>query len=263
MEKGILTRDPSGTGRTRSIAPWKQITMPKRKHNVAANPDVTPMVRKVLGNEAYYGDGPPQWLEGKHQRRCQTASEADAERKRAIKRLRRFGKDNPKALRVADRLASCQPDSRCMSGACPECARAWQRWSVAATAAFLESQPRKFRTILSPVHADGIAEPGTLCSTGPLGHLDILEPTVLSALARVGIRTAILGVDISFNEDRDGEVEPHWLIHLRGLVPKRLSKRTDKALRGKFPVRPDPETDALNTLRRRLGGDRLIGEAWV
>ena len=66
-------------------------------------------------------------------------------------------------------------------------------------------------------------------------RLDHLSATVTSLLASAGIRTAVAGVDLSFNEDRDHRFHPHWLIHMRVFVPKVLPKRTIDELRGKFP----------------------------
>lgn len=121
--------------------------------------------RRILSNEAFYKDGPPHWREGKRKRPCQTAAQAEIEHARLVKRLRRFGKDNPAALDLAARLERCRPHRRCRSGACPECARAFQRWFVLATATFLVEQTGRLgkrTTILSPIHADGIVKPGSL-----------------------------------------------------------------------------------------------------
>lgn len=131
-------------------------------HNMA---HVARSTSEVLQDETYFDDGPPQWLEGRTQRPCQTAAEAEAERKRLIKRLRRFGKHFPTALAVADRIEACAVRRRCMSGACPECGRAWQRWFVEATAEFLVEETGSHSggsTILSPIHCDGIFQPGKL-----------------------------------------------------------------------------------------------------
>jgi hypothetical protein len=47
------------------------------------------------------------------------------------KRLKRASPQFPDAKALADTLAECKPGRRCMSGACPECARAFQRFFVA------------------------------------------------------------------------------------------------------------------------------------
>lgn len=120
--------------------------------------------RLVLADEQLYGDGPPQWLEGRRKRRGQTAAEATSERQRQVKRLRRFGRLDPRAKAVCERLARCAPHARCLSGACPECARAWQRWFTSATQNFLAhaTAAGSESTILSPVLAEGIVEAGEL-----------------------------------------------------------------------------------------------------
>jgi hypothetical protein len=81
----------------------------------------------------FYGDGAPQWIEGRGkswERRCRTAAEVKQLRERDARLLRRHGKGDPAALALADRLEDCSPRQRCISGACPECCRALQRWFV-------------------------------------------------------------------------------------------------------------------------------------
>jgi hypothetical protein len=89
-------------------------------------PHVTPLVAKVLGDEDYYGDGAPTWPG------APASSDAKATRERYSKRLRRFSPQFPKANELSHLLSACEPHHRCMSGACPECGRAFQRWFVAA-----------------------------------------------------------------------------------------------------------------------------------
>lgn len=128
-------------------------------------PEPTRTEKLILSDERLYGDGPPQWLEGRSKRLCQTAADAAAQRRLLVKRLRRFGRLDPRARPVVDRLDSCAPNTRCLSGACPECARAWQRWFTAATQDFLAhaTPAGSASTILSPVHTAGIVEPEELC----------------------------------------------------------------------------------------------------
>jgi hypothetical protein len=208
-------------------------------------------VRAVLSNETYFGDGKPQWLESRNQHPCQTAEEAEIERKRLIKRLRRFGKHNAAALAVADRIEGCAVHRRCMSGACPECARAWQRWFVEATVAFLLEETDRLSggsTILSPIHCDGSIEPEELA----IGPVSSLAHTVVNALTSTGTEVAVLGLDISFNEHQAGGFDPHWLAHFRALVPRRLPKSTLAELRQHFP--------ADDRIRKPLKVARFDGE---
>jgi hypothetical protein len=115
--------------------------MPQRTRShvkdYSRKPDVTARTREILSNERWYTNGPPQWPVGKAQHPAQTAGEAETERLKLIKRLRLDGPDDPAAQALADRLDSCTPGQRCMSGACPECNRAYTRWFVASTAALL------------------------------------------------------------------------------------------------------------------------------
>lgn len=93
----------------------------------------------------WYGDGDPQWTQGKRGRPCQTAEQALAERRKAIKLLKRHGGTDPRANRVRVRLESCTSKRRCLSGACPECQRAYQRWFVTSANRFLNQAKKRFR----------------------------------------------------------------------------------------------------------------------
>ena len=79
----------------------------------------------VLLDEAWFGDGGPTW------RKAPPAIDAVEKHRAAIRRLRRFGRDFEGAEDLAEILLPCRPDHRCGSGACPQCARAMQRWFVA------------------------------------------------------------------------------------------------------------------------------------
>ena len=160
-------------------------------------------LRRILSQEGHFRNGPPKWREGKKKRPCQTAEEAQIERRKMVKRLRRFGKENSEALALASRLEACAPRQRCGSGACPECARAWQRWFVTATRNYLKSQPRRPVTVLNPIHVSGKIEPGSL------GDEDVLKnarEAIRAALIDARIPGGAFGLDISFNEDRDGGI---------------------------------------------------------
>jgi hypothetical protein len=82
------------------------------------------LIIDILTDESLFGDGTPLW------EREPTADEAKCKRLRLIKRLRRFAAEFPGAAELAARLQACGPHHRCASGACPECARAFQRWLV-------------------------------------------------------------------------------------------------------------------------------------
>ena len=95
-----------------------------------------------------FGDGPPTWIinRGKPgQRPSFSAGEATQQRDATVSKLRwhanhvtlATGKQTPTslaALALADKLDACAPPQRpCLSGACPVCMRAQQRWFVKDT----------------------------------------------------------------------------------------------------------------------------------
>lgn len=189
----------------------------------------------VLDNELQFGDGPPRWLEGRHKRPCQTAAEAVVERLRLVQRLRRYSaRVDFNARAVADRLERCCPEFRCKSGACPECARAWQRWFTVATQDFLAhaNAVGSQGTILSPVHAAGIVEPG-----GGLPSAALLRVgnVVRNALTAAELSTAVIGIDVSFNEHLAADFRPHWSLHPRVFLPEALTAFEVRTLRAHFP----------------------------
>jgi hypothetical protein len=111
------------------------------------------LIATILSDEALYGDGPPQWSQGKSKKPCKSASEADAERTKLIKVLCKRRHISTYTLDVARRLYNCRPETRCLSGACPCCVRAFQRWLVIAGDEILKQsaargQPTKILSII-------------------------------------------------------------------------------------------------------------------
>jgi len=101
------------------------MSRPKHVHIECRAP--TPhSVTQILGDEGFYGDGEPRWDD------CPSSEMAGLQRLAAIKRLRfkRFAEALPGAADLVERMTKCRPRNRCMSGACPECLRAFQRWFV-------------------------------------------------------------------------------------------------------------------------------------
>lgn len=133
-----------------------QILLPPRYHDGPLHirpPQDQGLIATILSDPALYGDGPPQWLQGKSKKPCKSAEEADVDRKRLTKVLRKHGRSSPEALAVAHLLDSCRPDARCHSGACPCCMRAFQRWLVVAGNELLkqsaaQGQPTKILSII-------------------------------------------------------------------------------------------------------------------
>jgi hypothetical protein len=129
-----------------------------------------------------------------------------------IKFLRKHSATNPAALTLADRLESCEPKHRCLSGACPECGRLLQRWFVRRSkkliAEHIDKQEHELVAI-SIVPYDPIVQPGQLHT------IDIvnLQRRLKYALEAVGIGVALGGIDFSFNQDREEKYQPFWSAH--------------------------------------------------
>ena len=61
------------------------------------------------------------------------------EQQKRMRFLRKHGKTDPCAKSLAERLQSCRPRRRCLSGACLLCGRLLQRWSVRQSRKFIET----------------------------------------------------------------------------------------------------------------------------
>ncbi len=79
----------------------------------------------ILHDKTLFGDAATKW------KGAPTTDDAHIKRLRITKRLRRFSGDFESAAELAAKLQTCGSHHRCRSGACPECARAFQRWFVA------------------------------------------------------------------------------------------------------------------------------------
>src|SRR4051794_8433601 len=97
------------------------------------------LIREVLRDRRGFGKGPPHWTLGRAEQPAESAQTAQARREATIAGLQRQGGKNAKAQALARRLEACDPRSRCGSGACPECARAYQRWFVWSGAQLLKT----------------------------------------------------------------------------------------------------------------------------
>jgi hypothetical protein len=92
--------------------------------------DVKPWVIKAIKDEERYS---PNQMWAKEP----SVEHVYEERVRRIKFLQKRGKANSELLIIAKRLDSCEPDQRCLSGACPECGRLFQRWFVRRSRKFI------------------------------------------------------------------------------------------------------------------------------
>jgi hypothetical protein len=184
-----------------------------------------------------FGDGPPWWTISKGkpwQRPSPTAGEAKTQRDATVSKLRWHANrvaslaGNPTAttiaaLALADKLEACDPPRYpCLSGACPLCVRAQQRWFVTETLHVL--QPRVRRGYQAQV-LSLVPELGRI-PVGSLGTFDIDKflNSVREELKACGIKHYKLGLDASLNH-RAGVASPQiWQLHIWGFFhePKTL-----------------------------------------
>jgi hypothetical protein len=156
----------------------------------------------------WYADGEPRWKQGRQRKPAKTSKQARKERRKLVKVLRRHGKDNDSALRLADTLENCSKKHRCLSGACPECARAFQRRFVSAASSVV-SRKSHWHVVSLVWRQHRFAE-GKLDSNT---MFERLRRHFRAALKAAAIRLAIGGFDISMNEHQDGKFVSHWRPH--------------------------------------------------
>jgi hypothetical protein len=181
-----------------------------------------------------FGDGPPWWTISKGkpwQRPSSNAREAKKRRDATVFKLRWHGKHvallaghptrtSLAALTLAGKLEACDPPGLpCLSGACPICIRAQQRWFVTETLHVM--QPYVWRgyqaQALSLVPECGMIPVGSLSTF----DIDKFLDSVRNALKACGITHYKLGLDVSLN-DRAGVVSPKiWQLHMWGFFHER------------------------------------------
>jgi hypothetical protein len=174
-----------------------------------------------------FGDGPPWWTINKGkpgQRPSSSAREAMKQRDATVFKLRWHANHaallaanqtatSRAALVLADKLDACAAPKRpCLSGACPMCMRAQQRWLVMDT--LRVSRPLVRRGYQARV-LSLVAEFGRI----PAGSLDAFDidrfyDSIRDALKACGIRHFKLGLDVSLNQ-RAGVASPgFWQLQL-------------------------------------------------
>jgi len=191
-------------------------TLPERlRRPIFPNPD-----------DQLFGDGPPTWTINKGkpgQRPSSSAGEAMKQRDATTFKLRWHANHagsqtatSLAALTLADKLESCAPPKRpCLSGACPTCMRAQQRWLVKDTVRVLGPlvREREYRPrVLSLVPECGRIPAG---STNAF-DIDRFYDAIRDALKACGVNHYKLGLDISLNQ-RAGLASPgFWQPQLWG-----------------------------------------------
>ncbi len=214
------------TDTTGSSTPWGHLRLPRLLRQPAL-----PKPDDPLG---LFGDGPPTWTINKDklcERESPSAREAMKQRDAAAFKLRWHakhvaslsGNETPTSLAVsalADKLEACAPPNcPCLSGACPVCMRAQQRWFVKDTMRVLRPlvvHSRYRARVLSLVPEFGRILPGSLSKF----DIDLFFGSMQEALKTSGIDYYKLGLDISLNQ-RAGVAGPgFWQRQLWGFFHK-------------------------------------------
>jgi hypothetical protein len=163
-------------------------------------PSSGPLATRVVQEPKWRENGPPVWVQGKGELPCRSADEAAKLRDIMAKRLRCHGDDEPLAMEMADRLASCVPAGPCASGACPICGRSHQRWFVEQCRSLLLSLPANAR-----LHTMSLVPDFGRCKWNKLKEFDVaaIKLNVMRRLRLSGVNLAFGGVDFSINVDLD------------------------------------------------------------
>ena len=166
------------------------------------HPHSQSLLWRALQHEHWFRDREPRWTGA-------VTSEAACERSRKlINSLRQRGR--PAELSLANRLASCAENERCLSGGCPVCMRAFQRWCVESAKAALKRRRSEGFHIASA----SLVLPSGARKLGKLGSISIenLRRRVVYALSRAEADYALGGVDVSLNVDsNEGS---YWIAHV-------------------------------------------------
>jgi hypothetical protein len=194
-----------------------------------------PILKVIHANEQWYGDGDPSW------KNAPSAQDACGKAIAATVRLdhRNYvGLTGAAALALF--LASCSPESRCGSHACPRCGRADQRWFVDAVRKLLCKPQAGFQDF-----AFNFVMPEGQAAIKDLGKVDF--DTILRkcriALSQCGaVEFAVLGIDTSANDDTDkfdknklvSGLRIYWQVHVYGIVRTSSRQAVWDALRHLF-----------------------------
>ena len=180
----------------------------------------------ITDEEGYAPD--PLW------RNAPSAEEMYEERLRRTKFLRKHGRIFPDAAAVADRLETCEPGQRCLSGACPECGRLFQRWFVRRSKKFIAKyiiRDERELIAISIVPRDAVRRAGQLHT----GDIINLQRRLRYALGKTHINIAVGAIDFSFNEDREGKYEAFWCPHFYLITSSREKSSLGDQLRTIYP----------------------------
>jgi hypothetical protein len=193
---------------------------------------VAPLIARVLQDETYYCDGPPTWLG------APTSKDAKKARRSYVKRLRRFAHQFPGAKKLAKILARCKRRRRCMSGACPECGRAFQRWFVSKVVELVGNPNPNHLNSTSIVFLNHRTAEDQLTALDTTGMKRSLSQTVKDA---DGLEWMAGGIDLSLNDDRQKKQGIAWQPQFYGLADVTNVEALSNLLRGTYsPTKSAP-----------------------
>ena len=202
-----------------------------RKHNGSEQAPVEKILHGADG-ERWFGDGSPVWTQGRKDRPAKTLRQARLQRRQLVKALRRHGKGDEAALRLADKMAACRPGRRCLSSACPECMRATQRLFVATSDNLIARSNIDVKAVSVIFRGAGIVDGDLALVPDLFGRI---STRLREALRKAGVGQAFGGFDISANEHKDGRFASHYRPHAWIMVPASQFARGEKVFRGFFP----------------------------
>jgi hypothetical protein len=145
-------------------------------------------------------------------KKAPSADDAYTARLQRVRFLEKYIGNDPSLKFFAEQLDACEPRNRCLSGACPECSRLFQRWFVRRSRQYIAKhidEPGHELVAITIVPSKPIVRPGKLNNFS----VSNLQRRLKFALDKNGIGDAIGGIDFSFNEDRDEKFKPHWSPH--------------------------------------------------
>jgi hypothetical protein len=157
------------------------------------------------------------------------ASEARA---RLTNQLRTSGSLDTAVL--ARILSRCTKAHRCRSAACPLCKLDFQQVGVSTIDEFIRIPAREIRnrmTFITIVPGNGCLPPDDLTAEA----CDAIASQITASIAMLRLPPAVIGFEVSFNEDLTGELPPHWCLHGHAHMRDWLSQDQKKALRDTFP----------------------------
>jgi hypothetical protein len=212
---------------------------------------VPPLIARVLTDDDHYGDGPPTWTNARSSKGVRKA------RKSYVKRLRRFARQFPEAKKLAKILARCKRRRRCMSGACPECGRAFQRWFVSQVVELGGNvDPGELKSISIIFQKHRTAE-DQLTALDTIGMKRSLSQTVKDA---DGLKFVAGAIDLSLNDDRQKKQGIAWQPQFYGLTDVTNVEALSNLLRSTYsPTKTAPRPVQL---KKCDGSTKVISYAF-